>query len=66
MIFSANRSLAARPDFGHLKIAVTLDDPKAYAKPWRVRLTHELELNTELVDEICLENEKPSRIMLSK
>jgi hypothetical protein len=55
-----------RPDFGHLKIDVTIDDPKAYTKPWTVHLTQELALNTELVDEICVENEKSSRIMLSK
>jgi hypothetical protein len=55
-----------RPDFGHLKIDVTVDDPKAYTKPWTVHLTQELALNTELIDEICLENEKSSRIMLSK
>jgi len=55
-----------RPDFGHLKIDVTVDDPKAYTKPWTVHLTQEFALNTELVDEICLENEKSSRIMLSR
>jgi hypothetical protein len=55
-----------RPDFGHLKIDVTVDDPRAYMKPWTVHLTQELALNTELIDEICVENEKSSRIMLSK
>ena len=47
-----------RPDFGHLEIGVTVDDPKAYIKPWTVTLRQRLALNTELVDEICLENEK--------
>jgi hypothetical protein len=37
---------------------VTIDDPKAYTKPWSVTLHQRLALNTELVDEICLENEK--------
>jgi hypothetical protein len=55
-----------RPDFGHLKIDVTVDDPRAYTRPWTVHLTQELALGTELIDEICLENEKSSRIMLSK
>ena len=27
-----------RPDFGHLEIKVTVDDPKAYTKPWTVTL----------------------------
>jgi hypothetical protein len=47
-----------RPDYGHLEIGVTVDDSKAYTKPWTVTLHQRLALNTELVDEICLENEK--------
>jgi hypothetical protein len=47
-----------RPDYGHLEIGVTVDDPKAYTKPWTITLHQRLALNTELVDEICLENEK--------
>ncbi len=47
-----------RPDYGHLEIGVTVDDPKAYTKPWTVTLHQRIALNTELVDEICLENEK--------
>ena len=27
-----------RPDFGHLEIEVTVDDPLAYTKPWTVTL----------------------------
>jgi hypothetical protein len=52
-----------RPDYGHLEIGVTVDDPKAYTKPWTVTLHQRLALNTELVDEICLENEKSSQRM---
>ncbi len=55
-----------RPDWGHLKIDVTIDDPKAYTKPWTVHLTQDLTLDTELIDEMCVENEKSSHIMLSK
>ena len=47
-----------RPDYGHLEVELTVDDPKAYTKPWTVTLRQRLALNTELVDEICLENEK--------
>ena len=52
-----------RPDYGHLEIGVTVDDPKAYTKPWTVTLHQRIALNTELVDEICLENEKSSQRM---
>jgi len=47
-----------RHDYGHLEIGVTVDDPRAYTKPWTVTLHQQIALNTELVDEICLENEK--------
>jgi hypothetical protein len=47
-----------RPDFGHLEITVTVDDPKAYTKPWTVTLKQRIVVDAELIDEICLENEK--------
>jgi len=52
-----------RPDFGHLEIEVTVDDPKAYTKPWTVKFRQTIVLDTELVDEICLENEKSMQHM---
>jgi hypothetical protein len=52
------RERIRRPDFGHLEIEVTVDDPKAYTKPWTVALKQRIAVDTELVDEICLENEK--------
>jgi hypothetical protein len=47
-----------RPDFGHLEIRVTVDDPKAYTKPWTVMIKERLIVDTELMEEICLENER--------
>ena len=47
-----------RPDFGHLLVKVTVDDPKAYTKPWTVTLKQRIVVNAELIDEICLENEQ--------
>jgi hypothetical protein len=52
------REQIRRPDFGHLEIQVTVDDPKAYTKPWTVTLKQRIVVDTELVDEICLENER--------
>ena len=52
-----------RLDYGHLDIAVTVDDPKAYTRSWTVTLHQRLAINTELVDEICLEDEKSSQHM---
>jgi len=52
-----------RIDYGHLEVGVTVDDPKAYTKPWSVTLHQRIALNTDLVDEICLENEKSMKRM---
>lgn len=57
------RERIRRPDFGHLEIQVDVDDSKAYTKPWTVTLRQRLAVDTELVDEICLENEQSSRRM---
>ena len=52
------REQMRRPDFGHLEIQVTVDDPKAYTKPWTVTLNQRIVVDTDLIDEICLENEQ--------
>jgi hypothetical protein len=55
-----------RPDFGSLQIEITVNDPKAYTKPWTVTLREALQVDTELADEICLENEKSVEHMTGK
>jgi hypothetical protein len=55
-----------RPNYGSLQIEVTVNDPKAYTKPWTVTLQQVIKLDTELVDEICLENEQSVRHMNGK
>ena len=47
-----------RVNFGRLEVEVTVDDPKAYTKPWTVKLNQNLVPDTDLLDYICLENEK--------
>jgi hypothetical protein len=47
-----------RKDFGHLEMRVTIDDPKAYTKPWTVTEEAVLQPDTELLEFICNENEK--------
>ena len=47
-----------RPDFGHMEIEITVDDPKAYTKPWTVKLNQIIELDTDLLDFVCADNEK--------
>ncbi|HEY1341319.1 MAG TPA: hypothetical protein VGF59_27605, partial [Bryobacteraceae bacterium] len=57
------REQVRRPDFGHLEVQVTVDDPKAYTKPWTVTLKQRIVVDTELIDEICLENEQSLKHM---
>jgi hypothetical protein len=47
-----------RPNYGTLEIELTIDDPKNYTKPFTVTMTDNIELDTDLIDEFCLENEK--------
>jgi hypothetical protein len=47
-----------RPDWGHMEVEVTVDDPKAYTKPWTVKLAFTAAPDTELIEYVCDENEK--------
>lgn len=52
------REAISRPDFGHLDIQLTVDDPGAYTKPWTVKMRQRIVVDAELIDEVCLENEQ--------
>jgi len=47
-----------RPTFGRLMIDVTVDDPKAYTKPFTVRINQQIMADTELIEFICNENQQ--------
>ncbi len=47
-----------RKDFGHLDLQITIDDPKAYTKPWSFTQHAEFQPDTELIEYICEENNK--------
>lgn len=47
-----------RPNLGTLEIVVTVEDLKAYARPWTVTIEQELVVDTDMLDVMCLENEK--------
>jgi hypothetical protein len=55
-----------RPNFGTIEVGFTLDDPKAYTRPWTVTLKQSLIVDSELVDETCLENEKSLQHLVGK
>ena len=47
-----------RRDFGHMEVAVTIDDPKTYTKPVTIRFTDLLLPDTDIMEAYCAENEK--------
>jgi len=47
-----------RTDFGHMRLAVTIDDPKAYQKPWTLQTTLRFQPDTELLESFCDEHDK--------
>ena len=55
-----------RPTIGRMNIDVTIDDPKAYTKPWSVKLTWRLVPDTDLIESICEENNKDLPHMVGK
>jgi hypothetical protein len=46
-----------RPNFGNLEIEVTVDDPKAYTKPFTVKVNQRIMVDTELIEFICEERD---------
>ncbi len=45
-----------RRDFGHMDLAITIDDPQTYTKPWTLRFDVQLVPDSELLESICNEN----------
>lgn len=50
-----------RINAGSLEIEVTVDDPKAYTRPWTVTIKQRLMPDADLIEFVCLENERSTR-----
>jgi hypothetical protein len=59
-----------RLNYGAMQIDVTIDDPKAYTRPFSVRVHHRLMLDgmfdAELIEFVCQENNQAPRLMIGK
>ena len=55
-----------RPNFGHLEIEITVEDPKAYTHPWTVKINQKILLNSDLIEFICNENERSDAHLVGK
>ena len=54
-----------RPNFGKLEIDITVDDLKAYTRPWSIHVDQAFAPDTDLLEFVCQENEK-DRIHLTE
>ena len=50
-----------RRDIGHMEIAMTIDDPKTYTKPFTATQTFTLQPDEDLLEYYCNENERDSQ-----
>jgi hypothetical protein len=55
-----------RPNYGNLEVQITVNDPKAYTRPWTVTRSLKIAVDTELFEYICNENEKDVAHMAGK
>ena len=55
-----------RKDFGHMNVDITIDDPKAYTKPWNVTLPLTFQPDSELLEYVCVENNKDVEHLVGK
>lgn len=54
-----------RRDVGHLEVEATIEDPKYYSKPFSFKVTHLLEVDSDIAEYICNEGEKDLAHMMS-
>jgi hypothetical protein len=47
-----------RVDMGHMELTITINDPKAYLKPWTIKTMLYLQPDTELIESFCDEHNK--------
>lgn len=55
-----------RKDFGNAEIRITIDDPKAYTKPWTMTLPLGFVPDSELLEYVCNENNKDIEHLVGK
>jgi hypothetical protein len=48
----------SRPDYGHLKLHITIEDPVMYKRPWTVTEITPLMEKGDIMEYICTENER--------
>ena len=55
-----------RRDIGHMDLEITMTDPKAYTKPWVIKLHPNLVVDQELMEWVCVEGNKGVEHLVGK
>jgi hypothetical protein len=55
-----------RIDFGHMQLEMTFDDPKTYRRPFTIKMPVNFVPDDELIENVCLENEKDRARLVGK
>jgi hypothetical protein len=55
-----------RRDFGHIDLQVTIDDEEFYERPWTAAVVLELAPDTDLLEDVCLENERDAQHLVGR
>ena len=55
-----------RPDFGHIEIVTTMNDPGALEAPWTVPFRYIYDADTEPLEYVCNENERDKGHLVGK
>src|SRR4030095_12043530 len=51
-----------RLNLGLMQVEIAVDDPKAYTKPWSVTIEMALQVDTQMLEEICMDNEQNTKL----
>jgi hypothetical protein len=51
-----------RVNLGLMTVEISVNDPKAYTKPWSVTIQMALQVDTQMLEEICMDNEQDVKL----
>ena len=51
-----------RVNFGLMQVEIAVNDPRAYTRAWSVTIEMAAIVDTQMLEEICMDNEKDTRL----
>jgi len=55
-----------RPDLGRLELEMRVEDPRALKRPWLIKRIYTLDPKDDVMEAVCMENEKDSQHLFRK